>query len=140
MLDIAKEKVANNRARFIKVDLTSKWNIDTQWADLVTSSLTLEHIENLDPVFEQSNRTLAKNGLFFISELHPYKQYDGSGACFESENETVHIEVFIHHLTDYINSAKANGFDLLEMREWFDGPVRKGIPRLISFLFRKKIS
>ena len=120
-------------------------HIDTQWADLVTSSLTLEHIENLDPVFEQSNRTLAKNGLFFISELHPYKQYDGSGACFESENDlqldTVHIEVFIHHLTDYINSAKANGLnELLEMREWFDDPVRKGIPRLISFLFRKKIS
>ena len=140
MLDIAKEKVANNRAQFIKADLTSEWNIDDQWADLVTSSLTLEHIENLDPVFEQSNRTLAKNGLFFISELHPYKQYDGSGARFKSENETVHIEVFIHHLTDYINSAKANGFELLEMREWFDGPVRKGIPRLISFLFRKKIS
>ena len=140
MLDIAKEKVANNRAQFIKVDLTSEWNVDAQWADLVTSSLTLEHIENLDPVFEQSNRTLAKNGLFFISELHPYRQYDGSGARFESENETVHIEIFIHHLTDYINSAKANGFELLETREWFDGPIREGIPRLISFLFRKKIS
>ena len=45
MLDIAKEKVANNRAHFIKADLTSEWNIDAQWADLVTSSLTLEHIE-----------------------------------------------------------------------------------------------
>ena len=140
MLDIAKEKVANNRAQFIKVDLTSEWNIDAQWADLVTSSLTLEHIENLDPVFEQSNRTLAKNGLFFMSELYPYKQYDGSGARFESENKTVHIKVFIHHLTDYINSARANGFELLETREWFDSPVREGIPRLISFLFRKKIS
>ena len=140
MLDIAKEKMANNRARFIKADLTSEWNIDAQWADLVTSSLTLEHIEKLDPVFEQSNRTLAENGLFFISELHPYKQYEGCGARFESEKGTVNIEAFTHHLTDYISSAKTNGFELLEMREWFDSPARGEIPRLISFLFRKKIS
>ena len=140
MLDISKEKVANNHAQFIKADLTSEWNIDAQWADLVTSILTLEHIENLGPIFEQSNRILAENGLFFISELHPYKQYEGSGARFESENETVNIEVFTHHLTDYINSAKTNGFELLETREWFDSPVRGEIPRLISFLFRKEIS
>lgn len=138
MLDIAKEKVANKRVQFKKADLTSEWNIDAQWANLVTSSLTLEHIENLDPIFEQSYRTLAKNGLFFISELHPYKQYDGSGARFESVSGTVHIEVFTHHLTDYINSAGANGFELLETREWFDDQVREEMPRLISFLFRKK--
>lgn len=64
MLDISKEKVANNHAQFIKADLTSEWNIDAQWADLVTSILTLEHIENLGPIFEQSNQILAENGLF----------------------------------------------------------------------------
>jgi len=138
MLDISKEKVANNRAQFIKADLRSKWNIDDQWADLVTSSLTLEHIRDLDHIFKQTNRTLTQNGLFFISELHPYKQYGGSGARFNLEDETVNIEVFTHHLTDYIDSGHANGFELLETREWFDDQTNREIPRLISFLFRKK--
>ena len=138
MLNIAKKKVANSRAHFIKADLTSRWNIESQWADLVTSSLTLEHIEDLNPIFEQSNQTLVRNGLFFISELHLYKQYGGSDARFTMESKTVHIKVFTHHLTDYIDSANGNGFELLETREWFDDQKRREIPRLISFLFRKK--
>ena len=138
MLDIAKEKVADSRAQFIKADLNSEWHIDAQRADLVTSSLTLEHIENLDRVFEQCNQTLAINGLFFISELHPYKQYDGSGARFESENKTGFIEVFTHHLIEYMDSANDNGFELLETREWFDDQMREEVPRLIYLLFRKE--
>ena len=75
-----------------------------------------QHIEDLIPLFRQANRTLAINGLFFISELHPYKQYGGSAVRFTLDGEMVHIEVFTHHLTDYVDSAHANGFELLETR------------------------
>ena len=54
-----------------------------------------------------------ENGLFFISELHPYKQYSGSKAKYESKNGTVELEVYPHHITDYTENAIKNGFELL---------------------------
>jgi len=138
MLTIAKEKINDKRFEFKKVDLTKKWNIDNQIADLVTSSLTLEHIEDLGHIFNQSNQTLKENGLFFISEYHPFKQYSGKGARYESENGIVELDVYTHHTTDFINSAINNGFTLIEIKEWFDGIEEGETPRLISFVFQKE--
>jgi hypothetical protein len=45
--------------------------------------------------------------------------------------------VFVHHISDYVGSAKSNGFKLLEINEWFDNHSEKEIPRLISFVFSK---
>ena len=138
MLNIAKEKISDSRAEFKKADLHKDWEIENQFADLVTSSLTLEHIADLNPIFNQAHQKLKKNGLFFISELHPFKQYAGSKARYETENGTEELEVYTHHLSDYMDSAKKNGFEFLEINEWFDPTPEKEIPRLISFVFRKK--
>ncbi|MDP6922312.1 MAG: methyltransferase domain-containing protein [Lutibacter sp.] len=138
MLHIAKEKITDSRAEFKRVDLNKAWEIENQFADLVTSSLTLEHIEDLNPIFNQANQKLKGNGLFFISELHPFKQYAGSKASFETERGLEELTVFTHHISDYIDSAENNDFELLEINEWFDDNSKKEIPRLISFVFRKK--
>lgn len=137
MLDIARAKVTDKRVQFKREDLTKNWDIDHQSVDLVTSSLTLEHIENINHIFGQANRALVENGLLFISELHPYKQYGGSGARYTTQRSTVHLEVYTHHITDYVDSACINGFTLVELREWFDEKDKRGTPRLISFVFRK---
>jgi ubiquinone/menaquinone biosynthesis C-methylase UbiE len=85
MLNKAKEKIADERVVFRKADLTESWEIDNNFAELITCSLTLEHIENLHHIFNQANLKLKKNGIFFISELHPFKQYSGSKAQYETE-------------------------------------------------------
>ena len=138
MLRFAKEKISDVRAAFKRADLHKDWEIENQFADLVTSSLTLEHIADLNPIFKQAHVKLKKNGLFFISELHPFKQYSGSKAHYETENGTEELDVYTHHISDYIESAKNNNFELLEINEWFDSTAEKGIPRLISFVFTKK--
>ncbi len=138
MLDIAKEKITIDKVEFKKADLTKDWEIENRFADLVTSSLTLEHIDDLNHIFSQANLKLMENGIFFISELHPFKQYIGSKAKYETENGIEELKVFTHHISDYIENAEINGFDLLEIKEWFDKKVEKEIPRLISFVFRKK--
>ena len=138
MLKKAKEKIASKKVEFKKADLTKAWNIEKQFADLITSSLTLEHISDLNHIFEQAYQKLKENGIFFISELHPFKQYKGSGAKYETENEIVKLEVYTHHITDYTESAKQNGFELLEIKEWFDDDEKRQLPRLISFVFRKE--
>jgi len=137
MLNKAKEKIFDKRIIFKKANLTKDWEIENNFADLITSSLTLEHIENLDHIFSQANRKLKKNGLFFISELHPFKQYSGSKAKFETENGTEELEVYVHHISEYIDDAKNNDFQLIELKEWFDENSKNGIPRLISCVFKK---
>ncbi|MBO6621213.1 MAG: class I SAM-dependent methyltransferase [Balneola sp.] len=137
MLKIAKEKVVSDKVEFKQSDLNKDWEIEDQFADLITSSLTLEHIEDLNHIFNQANQKLSENGLFFISELHPFKQYIGSKAKFKTENGVQELKVFIHHISDYVQSAEINGFSLVEIKEWFDEQSKREIPRLISFVFRK---
>ena len=137
MLNKAKEKISDERVFFKRADLTKSWEIDNNFADLITCSLTLEHIKNLNHIFNQANLKLKKNGLFFISELHPFKQYSGSKAKYETENGTKELEVYIHHISEYIDDAKNNGLEFVEMKEWFDENTKKGLPRLISFVFKK---
>ena len=88
MLNEAKEKISDERVTFKKADLTENWEIDNDFAELITCSLTLEHIKNLNHIFNQASLKLKKSGLFFISELHPFKQYTGSKARYETENGT----------------------------------------------------
>ena len=137
MLHKAKAKIFDKRVLFKKVDLTKDWEIENNFVDLITASLTLEHIENLNHIFLQANLKLKKNGLFFISELHPFKQYSGSKAKYETKNGIKELEVYIHDISEYIDTAKNNGFKLIELKEWFDESSENEIPRLISFVFKK---
>ncbi|SDG50068.1 class I SAM-dependent DNA methyltransferase [Psychroflexus sediminis] len=45
MLNIAKAKIQNERVEFRKADLTAEWNIENDFADLITCNLVLEHIK-----------------------------------------------------------------------------------------------
>ncbi|QCX39191.1 class I SAM-dependent methyltransferase [Aureibaculum algae] len=137
MMAKAKEKITSKKVTFKKADLNENWDIDNNCVDLITSSLTLEHIKDLDHVFSEANKKLKKNGLFFISELHPFKQYSGSKARYETESGTQELEVYIHHISDYIENANNNGLKLVEIKEWFDKKNENELPRLISFVFKK---
>ncbi|MGB1247635.1 MAG: class I SAM-dependent DNA methyltransferase [Chitinophagales bacterium] len=137
MLNKAKEKIACNKVTFKKADLTQNWAIENDFADLITSSLTLEHIKDLNHIFRQTQLKLKDNGLFFISELHPFKQYLGSKAKFVTTNGTQELETYTHNITDYIEEAKNNNLKLIEIKEWFDDDIDKRLPRLISFVFKK---
>ena len=137
MLNKARAKIQDERVEFRKADLTAEWNIENDYADLITCSLVLEHIEDLDFVFNQAHKKLKNGGIFFISELHPFKQYSGSKAKFETENGTQELETSVHHVSEYLDVAQENGFELEELKEWFDEENKSGIPRLIGIVMRK---
>lgn len=138
MLKQAKEKIKSDKVKFQFADLTRKWDVADESADLISCSLVLEHISDLDFIFNEASKKLTSEGLFYICELHPFKQYMGSKAKFTTENTTIELDVFIHNISDYVDSAIGNGFDLLELKEWFDGIDNNELPRLISFVFQKK--
>lgn len=137
MLRKAKEKINTPRITFLQADLTHPWPSLIPAVDLVTCNLTLEHIADLGFIFQQAGEKLIDEGLFFICELHPFKQYLGSKARFDTEKGVQELEVYPHHISEYLQKAEAHGFELVELKEWFDeGPIME-IPRLLSMVFRK---
>lgn len=136
MMARAKEKITLDKVQFVAADITQTWPFNSAAYDLVTCNLLLEHIAQLPPVFAEAHRVLKPNGTFFISELHPFKQYTGSKARFEQGNEQIVLDCYVHHISDFFNSAVANGFRCIKLNEWFD--EEKGLPRLITFLFEKE--
>jgi ubiquinone/menaquinone biosynthesis C-methylase UbiE len=138
MLAKAREKTTLKNVEFKKADITKEWNFISIKADLITCSLILEHINDIHFVFRQANNTLKTGGLFYIGELHPFKQYSGSKARFDTANGIFELECFIHHISDYFECAIQSNFNCLQLQEWFDEEDKTSIPRLISFLFEKK--
>lgn len=137
MQAVARAKVVAPNVEFRIADVRDEWIFDILKPDLITCSLVLEHVENLTFVFAQANLSLVPGGRIYICELHPYKQYQGSKARFETEDGPQVTECFQHHMTDYSTAAMDNGFSIVRIDEWFDDDDRTRTPRLISFLFRK---
>lgn len=138
MLEKAKAKVLSPNVHFIQADINSDWNfIEGKYFDLAVCSLVLEHIEYLDCIFEKLNRVIKINGYVYISELHPFKQYTGSKAKFETETGTQTLTCYTHHISDFLTSAQKHGFELISLNEFFDDNDTKGIPRILTLLFKK---
>ena len=137
MLDIAKNKIQSDKVNFIEVDITNDWTFANQTYDLVTFSLMLEHIEDLDAVFQKLAKVSDTGTRVYIGELHPFKQYAGSKARFETETGTQVVTCFNHHVTDFIQAANASGFHLLQLDEQFDEGDRSQLPRILNLLFEK---
>lgn len=137
MLEKAKEKVRGANVTFIRGDITKQWNCSNGSADIIVCNLVLEHIENLSFIFYEAFRVLVKGGFLFVSELHPFRQYQGTKANFKINQEVVEIPAFVHHISDFLNAGKNPGFVLEEFKEWWHEQDRNKAPRLASFLFRK---
>src|SRR6478736_9945272 len=65
MLAKAREKINNNNVEFIQADITADWSFKKHQYDLVTFSLVLEHIENLDAIFEKVAASLTTSGYVY---------------------------------------------------------------------------
>ena len=137
MLDIAKNKIQSDKVNFSEVDITKDWSFAKDTYDLVTFSLMLEHIEDLDAVFQKLAKVSDTGTRVYIGELHPFKQYAGSKARFETETGTQVVTCFNHHVTDFIQAANASGFHLLQLEEQFDEGDRSQLPRILNLLFEK---
>ena len=138
MLAKAKEKIQSDKVDFLKADITKTWAFADKKYDLVTFSLVLEHISHLDFIFNQAKTVLTVGGYVYIGELHPYKQYVGSKARFENEDDIQMVDCFTHHLSDFLLSAKENGFSIQDINEYFDDDNRNEMPRILTILLKKE--
>ncbi|MEJ7827236.1 MAG: class I SAM-dependent methyltransferase [Segetibacter sp.] len=137
MLAKAKEKITSDRVQFKQGDITKSWTFTNSLYDLISFSLVLEHISELDHVFSEAANYLNHNGHIYIGELHPYKQYSGSKARFNAEDGLKVVECFTHNISDFTKTAKKYGLILVEVNEHFDNNNRQKIPRILTLLLRK---
>ena len=139
MLARAKEKITSHKVQFKQADITFPWTFIEKQYDLVSFSLVLEHIQNLDHVFNEAAISLKAGGHVYIGELHPYKQYSGTKARFHTEEGEQELECFNHHISDFIEAAKKHGLMLVGLNEFFDNNERTGMPRILAILLRKDV-
>lgn len=138
MLSKAKQKINASNVAFIQADITQDWSFTNgNQFDLATFSLVLEHIEDLEAIFAKLNKVIQPNGIVYIGELHPFKQYSGSKARFETSEGVQVVTCFNHHITDFVSAAKNNHFELIKINEYFDDNNRNNIPRILTLVFRK---
>lgn len=137
MLKQAKAKIDAGNVLFVVADLTKPWPCKTASVELIVCNLVLEHIEDLTPIFAQASQALTEGGLFFISELHPFRQYQGTQARFQNDQGAVFIGAFVHHFSDFLEAAEQNGFLFRTMKEWWHEEDQNKTPRLVSFTFEK---
>jgi ubiquinone/menaquinone biosynthesis C-methylase UbiE len=137
MLAKAKQKIVSGKVQFIQADITHPWTFRTSLFDLVTFSLVLEHIKELEQIFKEATASLKTGGHVYVGELHPFKQYTGSKARFETADGLQIVQCYNHNISDFIAAAKNNGLILEELNEFFDDNDRTTMPRILTLVFRK---
>lgn len=135
MLAEARRKIRLEHVRFVAADLNKSWEFVDREFDLVAFSLVLEHIEVIGPVIEKAAAAITVGGHLYVGELHPFKQYQGSKARFETDRGSTVVDCFTHHVSDFLNAARKVGLQLCALRELADAGTQ--IPRILALLFKK---
>ncbi len=137
MIAKATEKIKSPKVQFTIADINKAWDFTNQEFDLISFSLVLEHIENLDVVFSKIDKITQTGSKVYIGELHPFKQYAGSKARYSTPEGEQLVTCYTHNVSDFIHAANKYGFSLIELEEWFDDNDRTQIPRILTLLFKK---
>jgi ubiquinone/menaquinone biosynthesis C-methylase UbiE len=138
MLAKAKQKISGKKVDFILADIEKPWHFNEKKFDLVTCSLVLEHIENPDPLFERISAALPAGGIFYLGELHPFRQYLGSQARFDTVDGRHFVTCYVHHVSEFTSIAKKCSLQIKQLTEFFDDDDEiKKVPRILSIVFEK---
>ncbi|NJL20052.1 MAG: methyltransferase domain-containing protein [Leptolyngbyaceae cyanobacterium SM1_3_5] len=70
MVNVARQTLANTPGKVRHASIET-WQAEDEQADLVSSRLALNYVENLEPVFQQIYRSLRPNGRVILSIEHP---------------------------------------------------------------------
>ena len=138
MLAKAQAKITSEKVRFVQADVLGDWYFAENKYDLITFSLVLEHIEDLNVVFEKVAAVTRAGSRVYVGEFHPFKQYSGSKARFETEAGTQVLTCFDHHISDFLEAAFRSDFELITLNEHFDNEDKTTIPRILSLLLCKR--
>lgn len=139
MIARAQQKLRLENVSFREADLTKPWPVAAGSADLIVGNLVLEHIRDLGFIFSEGARVLRPAGRLFLSELHPFRQYQGGVARFAQGQHPREIPAFVHHVSEFLTAAESHGFTLAKLQEWWHAEDSEKPPRLLSLLLEKSV-
>lgn len=133
MVNIAHQTLANTVGK-VRRESIETWQAEDEQADLVSSRLALNYIENLKPVFQQMHRALRPGGRSILSIEHPIitsnfaSLAEGRRTTWLVDNyfrsgARVHtwlgkkLTKYHHTLEEYFDLVTSAGFDLERLRE-----------------------
>lgn len=137
MIAKAAEKINSPKVQFAVANINEPWDFSKEKFDLVSFSLVLEHIQNIEAVFNKINQVTESGAFVYIGELHPFKQYAGSKARYTTPEGEQIVTCYTHNVSDFIKAANKYDFSLMDLDEWFDDNDRSQIPRILTLLFKK---
>lgn len=139
MLARARAQVTSPNVTFTQHDLAEPWPVPAGAADLVAFDLVLEHIESLEAVFAHAAAASRPGATLLVSELHPFKQLQGSQARFATATGEERVAAHLHHASDFIRAADGAGYTLRALDEWWhESETRALPPRLLTLLFEQR--
>ncbi len=137
MLGRARARVHAPNVGFLRADITRPWPLSASSFDLLACCLVLEHVRDLRFVFAQAEHVMTPGSVFHVSELHPFRQYQGGSAQFLDDSGPAAIPAYIHHISDFISAARAAGLRLADLQEAWHAEDDSRPPRLVVFKFHK---
>lgn len=85
--------------------------------DVIVSTLTVAHIENIDQALQTWSRILKPEGDIIITDFHPDALAIGGKRTFNHGNTQIAVRNFVHHVTDIENTLIHNNFGLINKDE-----------------------
>ncbi|SFV29368.1 class I SAM-dependent methyltransferase [Thermoflavifilum thermophilum] len=140
MLQAARAKIQVPHVEFVQADILQEWTFAREPYDWISFSLVLEHVEDVTDIFRKAAAVAAPHARLYVGELHPFRQYLGGKAQFDTPQGSYEVPAFTHHVSDFITAAHQNGWQTVDLREWFDDADRTTLPRILSLLFEKNHS
>jgi malonyl-CoA O-methyltransferase len=138
MIARAREKVQAENVQFSLMDITQPWEFASESFDLIVCSLVLEHIQDLVHVFSEAHSVLRTGGHFFINELHPFRQYEGTKARFYRSEEKIEVDAFLHHISDFLKAGEESRLSLVQLDEYWHETDGNKPPRILSLYFERR--
>lgn len=117
MLDVARTKLP---AADFRLGLFDALPLEDESVDVVTSSLALTHVIDLDPAIAEMARVLRPGGHVLLADIHPIAVTFGGAAIFPSDEEGFHfpyVRNLVHHVGEYVIAARRAGLDVAECHE-----------------------
>ena len=152
MLEKLKQKFPEAETHRLERDLLP--DIDSSSIDLLISTLTVAHIENIGEAFTEWNRVVKPGGNLIITDYHPQALAKGGKRTFKQGQTLFAVRNYIHTLQHIREIADVLNWELVQfiekridesMRPYYSkqGAEKifenfKGVPIIYGMLLKKK--
>jgi ubiquinone/menaquinone biosynthesis C-methylase UbiE len=88
-----------------------------RYCDLIISTLTLAHIDNIAEVFKEWDRVLKPGGSLIITDYHCEALLKGASRTFRNKNKLIAIKSHIYPIKQIMQIADSSGISQIQFCE-----------------------